>query len=285
MTIIVQGGRRLSLIAQGGRGVTQAPSKKGPHGKPGGGGSGSSFVPTKIGNLSFWLDASQLALSNNDPVGTWADVSGNGRDFTQATSGNRPTFKTGIQNGQSAVQFDGTNDNLIRAIDLSAVNKVTLVFVMNWISFASDDALFCEFTANYNFAPTGGWIINPGNSSAPGADKFNIGTKVSTAYSQSSFTRPTDNTWHSYLITVDRSAAPSVITALLDNAAPSGYVDDTALAGSGLLANDTLYLGSRNQASLFGDFYLGEFLLYTGLLTTGEKNQLYTYHKAKWAVP
>lgn len=47
MTIIVQGGRRQSLIAQGGRGVTASPGKKGPGAQPGKGGSGGS------GNVAF----------------------------------------------------------------------------------------------------------------------------------------------------------------------------------------------------------------------------------------
>lgn len=40
------------------------------------------------------------------------DKSGNARHFTQSTSGNRPTYQTGVYNGHSIARFDGTNDRL-----------------------------------------------------------------------------------------------------------------------------------------------------------------------------
>lgn len=40
------------------------------------------------------------------------DKSGNARHFTQSTSGNRPTYQTGVYNGRSIARFDGVNDRL-----------------------------------------------------------------------------------------------------------------------------------------------------------------------------
>ena len=45
-------------------------------------------------------------------MGTWSDLSGNGRDATQATAAKKPTYKTGILNGRPVVRFDGTDDYL-----------------------------------------------------------------------------------------------------------------------------------------------------------------------------
>lgn len=44
-----------------------------------------------FGSLEWWHRASDLALSNNDPVNTWADTSGNGRTLT---TGDSPVYLT-----------------------------------------------------------------------------------------------------------------------------------------------------------------------------------------------
>ena len=55
------------------------------------------------------LQADTLVLNDGDPVSTWADQSGNGRDFTQAGTA-RPTKQT--DGGYSSVVFDGSDDTL-----------------------------------------------------------------------------------------------------------------------------------------------------------------------------
>jgi len=75
-----------------------------------------TFLPT------LWLKADAIVgLADADPVATWPDSSGYGNDLAQATSGNRPLYKTGILNGKPAVLFDGANDYLSSAALLSAL--------------------------------------------------------------------------------------------------------------------------------------------------------------------
>lgn len=73
--------------------------------------------------LAIW-DASDLASLSQDsagstpvtaagqPVGRWADVSGNGRHGFQSTSGNRPTYRI-APDGTPYLEFDGSNDALL----------------------------------------------------------------------------------------------------------------------------------------------------------------------------
>lgn len=63
-----------------------------------------AFDPGTL-NPHVWLDASKETFNNNDAVGTATDKSGNGRNATQATAGNKPTFKTNIINGQPTFYF------------------------------------------------------------------------------------------------------------------------------------------------------------------------------------
>lgn len=63
---------------------------------------------------SMWVDADPvtMTLAGADVV-QWADKSGNGRNFTQGTSGLRPDYEaTGLSNGKPCVAFDGTSSVL-----------------------------------------------------------------------------------------------------------------------------------------------------------------------------
>ncbi len=80
------------------------------------------IAPTNISGLQLWLKADGTlwqdsarttpATADSDPVGAWDDASGNGRHFTQATSGKRPLLRTSILNSKAIVRFDKTDDYL-----------------------------------------------------------------------------------------------------------------------------------------------------------------------------
>src|SRR5262245_37132262 len=75
-------------------------------------GASKAFTPADVSGLVVWLRADALGLNDGDPVGTWTDGSGNGRDLTQATAAKKPTYKTNIVNGKPVVRFDGVDDRL-----------------------------------------------------------------------------------------------------------------------------------------------------------------------------
>ena len=71
--------------------------------------------PGGVGNSSsnlIWLDANQLGLTNNDPVSSWTDFSGNTNHATQGLGADQPTFLTGQINGMPVVDFDGSSEHL-----------------------------------------------------------------------------------------------------------------------------------------------------------------------------
>jgi hypothetical protein len=70
-----------------------------------GGGPAFTWEPNNKSGLQLWLKSNTLSLNNGDPVSTWSDSSGNGRNATN-TGANRPTFSTSITlNGYSSVNF------------------------------------------------------------------------------------------------------------------------------------------------------------------------------------
>jgi len=84
----------------------------------------NTFSPRSISGLALWLDASDSstlfqnsdgttpATASSDPVGYWADRSGNGRHVTQSVSGSRPTISATKQNGRNALAFNGSSQSL-----------------------------------------------------------------------------------------------------------------------------------------------------------------------------
>lgn len=94
--------------------------------------TGSSFSPTDLASLKRWLDASQLSLSNNDPVSTWDDQSGQANDVTQTGSA-RPTFQTNITNGLPGVYFSAASTQSMSGSAVSTGTAVTW-----WIVFQPD---------------------------------------------------------------------------------------------------------------------------------------------------
>lgn len=86
---------------------------------------GSAFTPRSISGLALWLDASDSstlfqnsdgtvpATATSDPVGYWADKSGNGRHAVQATAGNRGAISATNQGGRKALAFNATTKNIV----------------------------------------------------------------------------------------------------------------------------------------------------------------------------
>ncbi len=71
--------------------------------------------PGGVGNSSnniIWLDANRLSYAVDAEVDNFEDFSGNNNHATQATSSARPSFKQSVINGNSVVDFDGTDDFL-----------------------------------------------------------------------------------------------------------------------------------------------------------------------------
>ena len=90
----------------------------------------SAFTPRDSAGILRWYEADTLSLTlaDGDPIGTWYDKSTAALNATSSGTG-RPTFKTNIQNGYPAIQFDGVNDFFtMSGINASPPNTVFLVY-------------------------------------------------------------------------------------------------------------------------------------------------------------
>lgn len=79
-----------------------------------------NWTPANIAaNLEFWFDASDAntlydatlggsLVANNGTIARWEDKSGKGRNVTQSTSGDRPTYLTNSINSLPSVSFNAS---------------------------------------------------------------------------------------------------------------------------------------------------------------------------------
>ena len=86
---------------------------------------------TDLTGLIAWYKPETLAASyaNGDPISTWADSSGNGRDLTGTTT-TRPLAAASAINGYMAADFDGTDD-ILSSSSYSHSGQVVVSAVFN----------------------------------------------------------------------------------------------------------------------------------------------------------
>ena len=115
-------------------------------------GVGGSASGITLQNLSVWLKADAItSLSDGDPVSTWTDSSNNSVNATQSTTSKKPTYRTGVVNGQPAVRFDGVDDFMstdnvtlnshFTAFIVSSAQSSSPVFVEQGTSILSDEGM------------------------------------------------------------------------------------------------------------------------------------------------
>ena len=132
----------------------------------------TEFSPSDISNLQIWLDSSDTSYlfqdaakttavtTHGDPVGCWADRSGNGYDHTVSTTANRPSYDTSTISGGSLF-FDHTSDSNAGEWLYNSTSKdvITLFFVVETSQTVSGVLLgFDNSTNKYVHFDAGGTV-------------------------------------------------------------------------------------------------------------------------------
>jgi len=102
---------------------------------------------------TLFLNASETtaAVTNNDPVGVWADKSGNSNDVVQ-TGSNRPLLKTNVLNNLPIIRRVDANTEYLEGPGVLASNQQDLCIFI--VGFTDDNYLFWtshgEYTDTYD---------------------------------------------------------------------------------------------------------------------------------------
>lgn len=241
-------------------------------------GASGGFKPTDIADVAIWLDATNTSslfqdsakttavTSDNDPIGCWADSSGNGYDHIQTTSVNRPTLDTGTMSLNS-INFDRTVDSGVGQFlqNSSTKDTITIFIVMESTSTAAGVYFGFGLTYNayfmYNLTNLTSYVA------APGGQFRSVGD---------SYTAPAANT-------------PTILTGdLVQFVRKNGtqYAMNTSYTYTGGSGGGT-YVGRRgltpnDHAPYLGN--IGEIITYDRRLSSSEINVVEAYLSNKWSI-
>lgn len=213
------------------------------------------WTPAQLPNLVAWFDAQSLGLADGAAVATWEDLSENGNDLVQATSGARPVVDIDKINGHPAVVADGVDDflSVTLASDITT-NPYTVIAMAG-----TDVGDLGSGVSNYLFstvrtdagngaslyrASAEQYVLVRGSSNSSAGAAWTVGAKFMKVF-------------------VDSSSATSTLE-----------VDGTpvALTGSTNTATmtvDKINLFTNPAASTgFGAMYVGEFLVVQGAVSS-----------------
>ena len=214
----------------------------------------------------------QAVEATSGLVHFWPMGESSGSSFADVVGSDNASVGSGVTLGEpgglvgdsaNSALFDGSSGSASASVNLSGTHELTVEFWMKWGSYASDDRLALEFTANFNEYP-GGFLVDP--DATPGSD-FAVSIGSSGSRNTTYFERPSAGVWHHYAFVIDTEApAETEITPYVDGKAVS-YTKTVSGTGAGNFANSTLFWMSRDSSGLFGAGDMQDLALYTGALS------------------
>lgn len=116
------------------------------------GGASAPATPLSIfgASLIVWARADIGIATVSGKVSAWADQSGNGNNFAQATAGNRPAFNTAPLNGKPTVRFSSVGQtSLLCANYLTDAAPGLFALVGTPLQTSSTQAMYSSDAAVY----------------------------------------------------------------------------------------------------------------------------------------
>jgi hypothetical protein len=220
-------------------------------------GGAPAWTPTALGSaLALWLDAGDASTItlNGSTVSQWNDKSGNGRNASQATAANQPTYTPSGLNGKPVLTFDGSDDFLSFQGVHDAQWSIATVGRANganqgFVQFGGLNSLGSLFTeGTYRARPTTGGVSDASAPCTPGENVI-----LSATYGVS-----TTDVWKNGVIGTPASL---------------GGVASNALSTIGSLQN-----------LFFLNGFISEMVVTNGVLSTTDRQRLEGYLAHKWGL-
>lgn len=239
-------------------------------------GFGIRFLPTDIAGLQLWLDFSDISTlfidsakttsvtSDGDVIGAAEDKSGNGNDILQATTANKPLYKTTIQNGLSIGRFDGVNDFVATiAFGSTLTQPNTIIHVGNKKNAQGDNAYFYDGIDGANR-----------NASLTNVGRTPDGLRI---FAGASFL---PDTTHPLNVMILQTALFSGLTSEIWLNGVTQGVGNASIQGINGLTVGAVNGGGGSH--LDGD--MAEILVYNANLSSADRQAVEIYLNNKWAI-
>ncbi len=219
----------------------------------------SATTPASFSGLLAWWKADSLSLSNNDPVSSWTDSSGNGKTAT-GSSITRPLYKTSIFGSMPAVVFDGSDDEMsFSNTSLTTEGAYTII----WVGKISADSIIVgNDTTNIQ--------IRKYRSSSNNISKFFDSIDQQSSAFSTAFNAAVMCTWR-------RPAGSVTVNTFFENATTRGTANDT----NGFTLNRI----GRTSYGGFANGSFGEICIYNSNLSDANISSLYAdYFAGRWGI-
>jgi hypothetical protein len=219
--------------------------------------------------LIAWYDFSDLStitLSGAE-ITAIAGKQGYGTAVTQATSANRPTSQSAVQNGLAIGRFDGIDDYLQGTFTVNT-SEFSLLFVAKKIQSGSGVRRIIDI---HNNANTSTYIF-----AAETAGSVFIGQRLP-------FISLIDMPFAGIAALTDFEAVSYRVSGATQEARydATSYTTPPAAAG---FAPDKITIGAAGSISSFLNGDVGEVIIYNRYLTDSERDTMLDYLKSKWAI-
>lgn len=222
------------------------------------------FAPDDISGLMAWYKGDDLSGTDGDPIGTWADASGNGRDLTQATSSKKPTIQT--VSGKRVLRFDGVDDEMLTAAFASPTSGVTVYAIASPTGTSFRHIAIHAATGSWA-SPYARWALRARSDSDDWEAWVQDGGDVPTNYVAGG--SPTGGTWRVMSLHYDQSN----VTLRQDGSALHTKGRSGALTSS----TEPLIMGARTASGEFWSGDIRELIVYDNGVSAGDLADLDTY--------
>ena len=267
----------------------------------------TDFTPTFITGCQMWLDGADRSTMFQNTAGTtpittdgqtiaaWKDKSSNAYVFTQATTGNQPTYKVNIQNGCSLTRWNGTSTGLQSSTSIpfytSASSGGSFFFVFMITSNSSQ-----RFLMTYQNQTSGTFCVSESEIGCPtgNVDAGNFGIHQGCSKANVALNQLTTNTYVLMNLNLLSSGTAPANTTIFKNGTSSSMTAQNGGFYSGTTypnANNARFLniGYRVPVGTYpidcwlaGD--IAEIVWYQNPVTDSQRQQVEGYLAQKWGL-
>lgn len=238
----------------------------------------SGFNPKTISGLVGWWDPSDSATVTtvSGAVSQLNDKSGLGRNATQGTANNRPSY-TGTINGKNVMTFDGSNDRLVTGLQSNTLTGFATFFCVCQASSGWSDV-----TAN-NKTPLYGRDSTTSNAYGINLSTISGPLALNVAWRGLGFNAIDGPTV--------AKGVPQLLVGTLNTTTRFRRVNGTAAntsfsgtAGTNAAAGNFLHIGEDPTQLRWWSDLIGEILVYDRTLTTDEIKKVEAYLGKKYGI-
>jgi hypothetical protein len=234
-------------------------------------------IPVTAGLVACWDARDVVGVGDGGAVSSWPDSSGNGWAAAQATGSKQPTWHRAGINGMPAVKFDGVDDLLVVANQVSTSTAGTILAVVQrrgaafTILSSSDEVLTTKL---FSFNETSGGIPQIQQRDADTQDLV-VGSLVA----------PIDRPGI-VGVTGDGSAWTLRSRGLLDPSLTVSTGADTGQWLGATSARDNVVLGAlkRTTEASFASGFFAFVALYSAVLTTAQLQTMERWLGRIWKI-